>query len=169
MFSLRNRAGEAPQVSREDVTEARSQHWWGEIDDLAQRPVSGNTPRDGLHRVGAGQERDGVHGACVRDVDAPAPELQRVDGVSTEESGDARRQHEREHQGQDDLVVVGQLEDDEHRGDRHARSRGEHRAQSEVRAKGGSDRKAAEPDTARPMTFAATDASTKVRLGSAGQ
>ncbi len=29
-FSLRNRDGKAPRVSRQDIDEARSQQWWGE-------------------------------------------------------------------------------------------------------------------------------------------
>ena len=65
--------------------------------------------------------------------DPPAPELQRVDGLGGHAMAQAGRHHDREHQRQDDRVVVGEFEDDEHGGDRCARGAGEDGAHPDER------------------------------------
>jgi hypothetical protein len=38
-FSVRNRAGKAPEVRREDITAAREEGWWGRAITVAQESI----------------------------------------------------------------------------------------------------------------------------------
>ena len=100
-------------------------------DHLVQRGGVGERGRQRLHRVGDAQQLHQVGAAAAHDVDPAAAQLQRVDRVVAEHVGDTCGEHDREHQRQDDPVVAGELEDDDHRGDRRARRTGEDRAHAD--------------------------------------
>ena len=39
MFSVRNTEGSQPRVTREDITQARDQNWWGESVTVSQAEI----------------------------------------------------------------------------------------------------------------------------------
>ncbi len=62
------------------------------------------------------------------EVDAAAAQLERVDRVVGQDVAHPGGEHDRRHQRQDDRVLAGELEQDDHRRDRGPGGAGEHRA-----------------------------------------
>jgi hypothetical protein len=75
-----------------------------------------------------GEQRHEVRRPPGEDVDSASPKLQGVDRVGGQKAGDARRQRDSKHQRQDDLVIAGQLEQDQNGCDRSTGRAGEDRA-----------------------------------------
>ena len=95
------------------------------LDHLVQGRLLAHRERHRLHRVAHGQQPHQIRAAAAHHVDPAPAQLQRVDRVAAQPVRDAGREHDREHQRQDDPVLAGQLEDDDHRRDRRAGGRRE--------------------------------------------